>query len=272
MANVSITSRVASRSEIEGLRATHLSELREAQEPLLETLLPVCVAYLIETREGVAGYALVHPEKGVFEFYVHRTQWAFATEIFGKFIREHGITKALVKSFDDVFMAAALDHQTSVTSVGMLVRDYVPRILPLISSLQVACRKAKPEDLSRIKLVEQDVFTHPDRLQSAVFNGWVWLYEAIDRPGALLGFGLIKPLEMNKRDVDVGIAIDKPYRNKGYALYVMQDLMTRSIELGFRPIAGCAVDNLPSRRMGQRIGMAPKYRLVSMTLRSVIPW
>jgi GNAT superfamily N-acetyltransferase len=265
MANITIRSQVVTFSELAPWRELYLAQLREAQEPLLETLLSAATAYVIHTRDASVGYALVHPEKGLFEYYMDRSQWAFSTEIFGKFIREHQITKALVKSFDDVFMAAALDHQTSVTSLGMLVRDYIPRELPQIPELAFSCRLAKASDLAKIQSVDQDVFTNPERLKAAVEHGWVWLYQASSEAGALVGFGLIKPLRPGTPDVDVGIAIDRPYRNKGFALYVMQDLMTRSIALGYRPIAGCALDNLPSRRMGQRIGMAPRYRLVSMT-------
>lgn len=234
----------------------------------METLLADATAYLISTRGGVVGYALVHAEKGLFEYHMDRSQWAFSTEIFGKFIREHNITKALVKSFDDVFMAAALDHQTSATVIGMLVRDYVPRTLPQIESLAFTRRLASLEDLELVSGVDQDVFVDPARLRGAVSNGFVWLYERSEPSPVVLGFGLIKPLRPMSRDVDVGIALDRKYRNKGYALYVMQDLMNQSIAMGYRPIAGCAIDNLPSRCMGQRIGMAPRYRLVSMTLRA----
>lgn len=266
MANITITSQLVPLNEIATLRDAHLAGLREAQEPLLETLLADATAYLIRTRDGVVGYGLVHPDKGLFEYHMDRSQWAFSTEIFGKFIREHHITKALVKSFDDVFMAAALDHQTSTTSIGMLVRDYIPRPLPLIEALAYTRRLATTDDLELVRSVDQDVFVHPTRLQSAVNNGFVWLYETPEPSRAVLGFGLIKPLRPQSRDVDVGIALDSKYRNKGYALYVMQDLMNQSIAMGYRPIAGCAIDNVPSRRMGQRIGMAPRYRLVSMTL------
>lgn len=264
MANITIKSHRVSLTEVTPWRELYLAQLREAQEPLLETLVPSATAYVIYTRDAPVGHALVHPEKGVFEFYVDRSQWAFATEIFGKFLQECGVTRALVKTFDDVFMAAALDHQTSVTSLGMLVRDYIPRSLPTIDALAFACRLAQSADLGRIKGVDQHVFTDPARLNAAVERGYIWLYEATALSNALIGFGLIKPIRPGSTDVDVGIAIDRPYRNKGFALYVMQDLMTRSIASGFRPIAGCALDNLPSRRMGQRIGMAPRYRLVSM--------
>lgn len=264
MANITITSNPVPFTDIVTWRELYLTQLREAQEPLLETLVPEATAYVIHTREAPVGYALVHPDKGIFEYYVDRSQWVFSTEIFGKFLRERQITKGLVKSFDDVFMAAALDHQTSVKSLGMLVRDYIPRPLPKIDALAFVCTLAQPRDLSRIRAVDQDVFTHPERLAAAIDAGSIWLYEA-GLSNALVGFGLIKPIRHGSTEVDVGIAIDRPYRNKGFALYVMQDLLTRSIASGYRPVAGCALDNLASRRMGQRIGMAPRYRLVSMT-------
>lgn len=264
MSNITITSTPIPITELDNWRALHFAQLREAQDPLLQTLLPEATGWLIQTRESTVGYALVHPDKGIFEYYLDRSQWAFSTEIFGKFLRQRAVTKALVQSFDDVFMAAALDHQVSVTSVGMLVRDYVPRPLPQIEGFEFTCACAGVDDLARIRNVDQDVFTHPERLTSAVEKGFVWLYEA-KGSNALIGFGLIKPLRSDSVDADVGIAIDRPYRNKGFALYVMQDLVNRSVAAGYRPIAGCALGNLPSRRMGQRIGLAPRYRLVSMT-------
>jgi RimJ/RimL family protein N-acetyltransferase len=265
MANITITTSPISFSDLAPWRELYFAQLREAQEPLLETLVATATAYLIHTREATVGYALVHPEKGVFEYYLDRSQWAFSTEIFGKFLRQHQLTKGLVKSFDDVFMAVALDHQTSVISLGMLVRDYIPRALPKLEGLAFTCTLAQSSDSSRLASVDQDVFTNPERLAFAIEKGFIWLYEAPALSNALIGFGLIKPIRPGSTDADVGIAIDRSYRNKGFALYVMQDLMNRCIASGYRPIAGCALDNLPSRRMGQRIGMAPRHRLVSVT-------
>lgn len=265
MANISVKSQIVPLSEVEPLREVYFAQLRESQEPLLETLVPQATAYTLSTRVGRIGYALVHAEKGIFEYYVDRTQWAFSTEIFGKFIRERSIKRALIKSYDDLFMAAGLDHQTSVTSIGMLVRDYVPRELPQLPHIKFTCRRAEVEDLPRVQAVDQQVFTHRERLRLAATHGWLWLYEDVNA-SRLIGFGLIKPLRRDSKDADVGIAVDKPFRNKGFALYMLQDLMNRSVAEGLRPIAGCAMDNLASRRMGQRIGMSPRYRLVSMTL------
>lgn len=268
MANITITSTPVAISQLEPWRERYFSELREAQEPLLETLVAASSAYLVQTRDAAIGYALVHPDRGIFEYYLDRSEWAFSTEIFGKLLRQRDITRGLVKSFDDLFMAAAMDHQCGVTSLGMLVRDYVPRPLPPIESLAVSCTLATRADQELIDAVDQDVFSDPQRLADAVENGYVWLYRADVKCKTVVGFGLIKPVRAGALDVDVGIAIDRPFRNKGFALYVMQDLMSRSIAAGYRPIAGCALDNLASRRMGQRIGMAPRYRLLCVNFRA----
>src|SRR5690606_3455530 len=107
MSNVTITSTQISITELSHWRALYFAQLREAQDPLLETLVADATGWLIHTRESTVGYALVHPDKGIFEYYMDRSQWAFSTEIFGKFIRQRAVSKALVQSFDDVFFAAA---------------------------------------------------------------------------------------------------------------------------------------------------------------------
>jgi GNAT superfamily N-acetyltransferase len=248
-------------AELEPSRVEYLDGLSEPQELMLEVTVPSCTGHGIFSGHERIGHLLVNPENELIEFHLQRPFWVFGQSVVRQSIARLGVNRALVKTFDTLFLSSAIEYQRSVRTLGLLVRDYVPRTLPEIEHLRYSARDATLQDLDAIFAIDQDVFTVRERLRLIVEQGWMRLFER----NGLIGFAIRRLIRPQSSDVDVGIAVDRPYRNKGYAIYMMHDMVRHCIELGLNPVAGCAVNNLASRRMGERVGMVARHRLLELS-------
>lgn len=265
--NISVTFSRATLNDIAELRHAHLHTLRQPQDLLLEKLVPAGEVTLVFHQRAPAGYAIIHPERGLLEYYLEPRYWVFGEHILRQLVVHFRLRNALVQSFDDLLLSSALELQTSVRPVGLLVRDYIPRTLPDYARIRYRKVAATLDDLPRVIEVEQDVFTNVERLRDVIRRGFVWLFECAPperTPAPLLGFGIIHPIFEGSRDVDVGIALDRRRRNRGHAIYLLRDMFEQCLRDGLRPVAGCSSDNLPSRRMGERVGLVARYRLLEI--------
>lgn len=264
--NISVSFReVESLDALSSLRDQYLDALLHPQDALLETFVVAGRPFVIEHRGEAIGYFVTHGE-GLVEFFVTRPHEAQAQILFPRIVAERGLAFALVKTFDALFLACALDLQTEVVVRGVLARDYLPRELPVIPRIRYTRRTARLEDLPRIAAVEQDVFTHQERLRRVVEHGEMQLFEKDD---ALVGFGIVRPVIANRPDVELGIAVDTPYRNKGYAVYMLREMVDHCLSRGLNPISGCARSNEASVRLGVRIGYSGRYRLLEIRFRQL---
>lgn len=250
-------------SELQPLRNDYLDTLPEAQELLLEVLVGGADSYLLRTRAGViCGYALVHGKGTLLEFHLVRDHWVFGETILRQVVAELSLKRAMVKSFDSLLLSSALSLQTGLKVLGLLVRDYVPRKLPVLSRIQYKSRIANANDMTRLLAVDQDVFTIRERLEHVVAEGQVRIFE---KGESTVGFGILRPVVAGRKDIDVAIAVDKPFRGKGYATYVFRDLVEECLDSGQHPTCGCASDNHASRHLGERIGMIARHRLLELS-------
>jgi|GEM_PF-1972377 len=240
-------------------RAQYLESLPEAQEAFLEMLMLGAQHHLIVWKGEHAGYISLHEKKTALEFFLLPNAISFAQDLFPLILDKLHIERAWIKSFDAMFLSCALDCQTSLATKGLLVREYLPRALPQIERITYTRRKAKPEDLEAVIAVDQPVFTNPLRLKAAIAAGNIHLFEHGSR---LVGFCLVRVIVPGKPHVDVGIAVDTPFRNKGYAPYMLRDVVEFCLAEGYEPVTGCEQENLPSFRIGRRIGFVARYRLV----------
>jgi GNAT superfamily N-acetyltransferase len=241
-------------------RAKYLDSLPASQEVFVEVQVPGSGGQRILHDGRMIGYALLR-ERTLIEFYLEEAYAVFGQTVFDQLLAHTGAERALVKSFDSLFFSSCVDRQKALRSVGLLVRDYVKRDLSLPEELRYTARPAQLRDLPRIEAVDQQVFTDRARLSFVIERNYMLLFE---RGDLLLGFGIMRVVVPGRPGVDIGIALDKPYRKHGYAPYFLQHMAEASLARGFVPIAGCAVDNKPVRATGERIGMFAKHRLLEL--------
>jgi GNAT superfamily N-acetyltransferase len=242
-------------------RARYLDSLPASQEVLVEVQVPGSIGHRIRHEGTAIGYALIR-ERTVIEFYVQDDYAVFGQTVFDQLLLHSKAERALVKSFDALFFSSCVDRQVGLRSVGLLVRDYVKRELPAAAELQYSARLAELADMPRIQAVDQNVFNDPARLCFVVERKYLLLFE---RDDVLLGFGIMRVVVPGRPGVDIGIALDKPYRKHGYAPYFLQHMADVCLTRGLTPIAGCAIDNKPVRATGERIGMFAKHRLLELS-------
>ena len=262
--NISVSFKEVSFECIALMRKEYLTGLRCAQELMLEVMLAQCRCYVVKWRQQDIGYLVVKSEGVLVEFHLVQEHWLHGQSVVGQAIRKLGLKHAVVKSFDDLFLSSAIEHQRGVTVVGLLVRDYVRRTLPELPQIRYRKRQATFDDMPAVVAIEQAVFSDPERLRYVISAGCMLLFERQDG-SELIGFGILRPVYEGSEHIDVGIAVDASFRNKGYAVYMMRDLVEECIDRGLKPVAGCAAENVLSRRLGERIGLIARYRLLHLT-------
>ena len=265
--NIRPTFLPVSLDELRDLRSDYLDRLLAAQEALLEVLVQQAQCFSILAKGEVAGYFILHEREGLIEFHVKQEFQAYAHLLLREFVHRQRVRSALVKSFDHLFFACAMDIQTSARVRGILVRDFVPRALPKISRIRYRERLAEERDLARIRAIDQRVFTHPERMGAVIRAGAMHLFEReheLEAERTLIGFGIIRPVIAGRPEVDLGLAVDAPFRNKGYAVYFLRDMAQYCLQRGLVPISGCAAENEASIRLGSRVGFVSRYRLLDV--------
>ncbi|WP_437530060.1 GNAT family N-acetyltransferase [Sorangium sp. So ce726] len=256
--------RVGSIADLGALRERYLDELPCAQDGLVEALVADGAYFRIDARGRPAGYCVVSGGDMLVEYHVCPEFLAYAHQILPLFVEAQRPRAALVKTFDHMFLACAIDLQAGVTVRGALVREFARRELPELPRMRYSQRLARADDLPRIAAVDQDVFTHPERLRGVVEREQLLLFEQDER---LIGFGIVRPVIPGRPDVELGIAVDTPFRNRGYAVYMMRDMVEHCLARGLNPIAGCSRQNEASIRMGLRVGLLSRYRLLEIRFR-----
>lgn len=246
------------------LRSLYLDGLAEAQEAFLEALIAGARGYELRVRGEVAGYGLVRDD-ALLEFFVTDAFLPPAHLLFRKLVLHVNVARALVKSFDHLFLACAMDVQVGVRVLGILVREFAPRDLPPELQGRYTQRAATEADLPRLMQVEQDVFNDAARMARAIADGRVRVFE---HGSTLVGFGLLKPVRAGHPEVDVGLVVDRPFRSRGHAAYILRDLVDHCLASGLRPVSGCAANNYASINLGLRVGFISRYRLLELQLRA----
>lgn len=254
--------RVSELTEIQLLRTEYLDQLEHAQEASLEVLVPGSDYFVICVDEVRCGYFIVHGEDTLIEFYLWAPYWVYAQGIFEQLLAETPVKRALVKSFDHLLFSSCIAKHTALRVTGLLVRDLVLRDLPERGDFKFSWRVAAERDLPAILAIDQQVFRHPERLNAVIRAGYMQLFES---EGALIGFGITRPIIPGRKHVELGIAVDKPWRLKGYSMYIFRSIIDNCLAQGLMPVAGLSPDNLASRSMGERAGMISRHRLLEIS-------
>lgn len=259
--NVRPTFAPVSAAEAAPLRREYLEQLPYAQDAFLEARINDALFTHIEARGKTIGYCAQSKDHTLLEFHLREESVTLAQTVFPKMARGQGLRDALIKSFDHLALSCALDLSREVTVKGMLVRDYCPQPLPCLPHIQYSVRAAVIDDLPTVLALEQEVFSHPQRLRSVIENREMLLFE---NERAVLAFGILRPVLEGGNDVEVGIAVDRPFRGKGYAAFILRDLIEHCLRSGKNPISGCSIENTASILLGQRIGLCARHRLLQV--------
>lgn len=240
------------------LRAEYLDTIPEGQELFVERL---AQRGRVWQSEAVA-YA-VSNEHELVEFYVAADQRDRLQAYYEAAIAASGAEASLVKSFDGVMRSALGDRVAASQDVGLLFRrrvDATPAVPGVLTH-----REAVANDVAAILECDDGFFEGSEELHQYIHHSGLFIAE---RNRQLVGCGLAMEVVAGRNDVDVGMWVAPDERGRGYSAALVAHVVSRQLELGRRPIAGCDVANVASRKALERAGFVAEHRLLRVAHRA----
>jgi GNAT superfamily N-acetyltransferase len=244
------------------LRAEYLDGLPQPQELFVENLVATGTCSSIRRDDREIGYAVIHGGETLVELHVRTAELRCLAAAFEELAGACGVRRILAKSFDPTLMFVALLRPRQVRTTGLLYRVIVDA--DFAADAGIGARAATLDDLAPLLRLGADFFDGPAEIEDYIAAGGLMIYEAGD--GAPLGAGVMKRVVPGRDDVDIGMVVDPGHRRQGTGAYIVAHLKAYCLAKGWRPICGCAVHNLASRRTLERAGFASRHGLVEFEL------
>jgi GNAT superfamily N-acetyltransferase len=211
-------------------------------------------SYLVKIDDETAGYGAVGgpPSEArdiAKEFYLRPRFREFALPLFRQFVEVSG-AKRIESQTNDVQMALLfVDCATEWASETILFSDQLSTNLP------------PPTGVTFRALSEPDRATVFEHKMEPVGNWGLELDGEIVATGGLL-------FHYNPPYGDIFMEVAEPYRRRGFASYLIQEVKRECYSEGHLPGARCFHTNIGSRAALQRAGMLPCGRILKGGLRS----
>lgn len=252
---------LTSLADMAPLRAARFESLTALPELYVELSVRRSAVYAIE-KEGVVGYvtALDSTLTELFLIPEHRTR---ADAILDAAIEALDLKHAWACTFDPLALVACTSASRPYKVLGLSFRTLNPVALPTPEPVPEE-RLATPADVDRVRAANHpEVFDDPADIPAWLENGWVTLFEL---SGEVAGFGLCTPAGPDTLACDIGIRVCPPHQRRGLGAWIVQRMAARAQGLGLVPTAGCAIENLVSRRTLERAGFVADHRLLQFEL------
>lgn len=251
----------ASLDKISGLRNQYLDGLIEPQEFFLELAVRDANIYMIHFNDEQIGYFLTNNESVLIEYFIIQKYRFLADSIFMRIVDHFSITKGVCKSFDHLLLCCCVGLQKKTRVVGVLFRDYHPTGKKDQFS-DIAARQAAIEDEKHIIEVNEEVFDHDYEVLEYIHKKQLLIFE---KEGTPIGFGIFSRVIEGRQDFDIGMLVEKNYRGQGVGQFIISFLADFCFSNGWRPVAGCAVENIGSRRTLEKAGFTAGHRMLEFT-------
>jgi len=265
-----IIKELSSAMEIADLRQEYLDSLMESQELFLELMVREAQPFALLDGDTLVGYFFEGTDHTLIEYYVCPACFAYVDTIFGVIVMERGIHTVYCKSFDHLLLSCCLDMQKKMESLGYLFREYEkPPALslskrPLSATFNnITTRLATKADEAYISEINEEIFDHPHEITETIENDNLLIFQQGE---SVIGFGIFQRTIAGRPEFDIGMLVNREFRRQGYGAFILGYLMNYCEEHGYRPTAGCAIENLASRRCLERAGYKAQYRMLAFTI------
>jgi len=208
-------------------------------------------AYSLRLDGRVVGYGLVGGQDVrdvLMEFYVVPQPRASALLLFRQLAAVSEAKTIEVQSNDTLLTLMLYDCATQIESNEVLFHDALTTSLPCPGG---AFRRVHDSDAETLEKQKLD-------------SSASWMIEA--NGDAVAVGGLL--FHYNVPYGDIYMQTAEPYRRRGYASYLIQELKRTCYEMGRVPAARCNADNLASRASLQKAGMLPCARMLTGVIAS----
>ncbi len=250
---------------VNSLRGAYLDSIPFTQEYYLEILLEKANQYEIVKDEIKTGYFFLSDDNCLLEYYVKPENINNVDLIFGKILNEFSVKTALCKTFDAPLLNSCLTYSTDISVIGILFRELQKRPTP-IPPPGLVIRKGIPADEVAIITVNEHVFDHPSEVIQYIRSEQIILFEINNN---LAGFGIFSPVYPGRPEHDIGMLVTPDFRNKGIGRIIVRHLIDYCEMNGWKPSAGCAIENTASRRCLEKSGFVATHRLLEFNFNNM---
>ena len=240
-------------------RRQHFEDLHFAPELFLELMVPLSCAYRLLLDDVESGHLLVTRNGCLIELALRRSLRRHKEEHFESICRALDLRHVRAYSCDGALVSLCLERGASVSLEGLLYREFTPGQLSPLPVL----RPAVEEDVETLVPIRDGVFDEEAQVSRWVRAGWVFVLEEHDE---FLGAGLRSPVWPDRPERDIGVLVHPAHRAQGHGSGILARLAQDCLHEGLVPTAGCATDNLASRRALGRAGFTSRHALLSFEL------
>ena len=244
--------------KIKSFRKLYFEELSELQELFMEWIVEKSDYYTINNDDEVIGYFVVSKQNSLVELYVDIKNINEITEIFKDIYDKFNINNVLCKSFDSILLKCCFSNHLKYKLVGHLFRDCInttPQDISEFTKIEFAT-EADYDDLVKY---DNELYDTEEDLRYILKNKLALKYYIEDK---LIGCGFFIKVNEFYNHCDIGMWVDTPYRNQGYATKIISDLKQRCIKDSVEVTCGCAAENTASKKALEKNGFRTKHDLL----------
>jgi len=239
-------------------RNQYLDSLSESQELFLEIQIREGEYYLIKNDDDRSIGYIIFNGKILLEYFHEDDHETIL--ILQKVIQSFSLESCYCKSYDNLLRNTALSIGITANIIGFSFRNYKSQNIKNAQD-EISNRFANKNDFDYIWKINEEVFETKDELTDYIDDKKVIIFSK-DRK--VIGFGIFSPSVVGKLEHDIGMLVAKEFRRKGYATYILKFLADHCLENGWIPTAGCAVDNIGSKKTIIKIGFQNIFPLLEI--------
>ncbi len=222
--------------------------------------MPDAASYEIYDDSKLVGYALVSSEKTIIEFHIDPAAKALADEALSQLVSVSKATNALCKSFDDLFFASCSNLNWRFEPGGLLYRRFEKSSKTLST---IPNEPATTEDINTILEMHDRFFDDVSEILSYLEpNARLFKYHLQNE---LIGCGIIKQINAGLDFYDIGYVVKKSHRQKGIATHIAVHLKEYCLAKGWKPVAGCNINNIASQKTLQNAGFISEHTILNFS-------
>lgn len=242
------------------LRELYFRALPEPQVHYLEQRVAAArVFQFLGSTGAITGYVAIHDE-AVVEFFAVDALLPSLGEVFRAASARGGATSAVVKSYDALALVAATSRPAQIATLGVNCTTWSDERFEPPPGF--APRGGNAGDRDFLLAIGPGLFETPDEISRCLGAGEITVYELDGEPA---GCGVLTPVRGGADAFDVGVGVLPAWRRKGIGELIVRHLKMHCLrELHVRPVCGCAVDNIASRRTLEKAGFLSRHRLLAL--------
>lgn len=252
--------KLTDRQTAEPLRLKYLESLPVFQELYMEMLACGSAFYEITLSGSTAGYVAIN-NKILVEFYLDEKYIPSGTETFAAVLKELSVTSVYCKSFDFLLLSLCTLHVKKFEVIGTLFRDYIST--PNYFTGKLSVREATERDMPFLLEQKDGLYETPRELETFVKQRCVLMFL---EGSNLVGCGYLVRIHERWNYYDIGMWVNPDFRKRGFATQIISYLKHFCIQNHWKPIAGCAADNLASQKTLEKNGFYSKHKLIDFKI------